>query len=216
MAELVFTSVLPRPNLERVFVVCGGPSLKGRNLTRLREQGYVLGVNKAALTLNCHGAFTMDRTLYNEWLRDGTIGDWLALRSMEIFVLAPAHGEDWPYLEMIDYLERVQGYGYNECPWQLHNGLNSGWAATHLSLHMRPKEVVILGLDLLPVTADEPLHWWDRDATAPRQGMTYYQCWADRFMELELTKPEGVRIVNANPESAVRCFPFTSYEEYGL
>lgn len=193
-----------------LFVVGGGPSLRGYDLSRLRERGRVLGINDSAFLVPSDAAFSIDRT-------------WLQRREARILAFP---GEVWvglgePETEnlrlpaKVNYLRRVQGSGLSTDPREVVNGLNSGYSALNLAVHKRARTIYLLGYDLTPTPAGDT-HWHGGYPWNHGTAIKYYERWARRFDAVPACLPAGTVVYNANPRSAVTAFPFTTYEELGL
>lgn len=201
---------LPWWNDRPLWIVGGGPSLRGRNLSRLRERGRVLGVNRAADMIPCDATFSIDRYFIKE--RAASLGRWAAA-GQEVYL---AVAEDWfthtrPIPGVI-YLRRVRGRSVREDPTEIANSLNSGYGALCLALKKKAREIYLLGFDL----HDSGGHWHDGYSWENGSSRIYFGRWADRFEEIASSLPEGIRVYNCNPRSRVRAFPCIPYEEVGL
>lgn len=195
-----------------VFIVGGGPSLIGYDLSRLHERGYVLGVNKAAEKIPVHATFSLDRTFVERC--EGRYLEWA--RHHPVFL---AVDDTWPIVRHpeIVYLEKRTGTGLSLDPNVIHHGCNSGHGALDLAIsRLGARDVYLLGFDMRKTEPDKPAHWHGSYEWHNRRAEIYFERWALRFFAIAAMLPEGVRVTNANPESAIRCFPFTSYEELGL
>jgi hypothetical protein len=195
-----------------VFIIGGGSSLKGRDLSRLREQGWVVGVNRAADFWPVDATFTLDMKFAREYA--STLEKWA--KQHEVYLCLPS-GSVARSVPGAVYLERVHLRGVTTNRSQIAQGLHSGYGAVNLALLKQARKIVLLGIDL-----DLAGHWhdgysWDR--VSSRLHGRYYDRWADRFADVARHLPKvypGVEIVNANPKSKVKAFPFASYKEFGL
>lgn len=191
-----------------VFVICGGLSLRGKDLSNLRDVGYVLGTNRTADLVPVDATFSLDHNFMKN--RAGTLTEWSRLHEVYLAV-APDYAD--PPLEGPTYLERRQGNVPSLDPRYITNGLNSGYGALNLALLKRSTETWLLGLDLKVPQAEEPSHWHGGYPWGNGSSHKYYSRWAARFDEFPPILPEGVRVYNANPDSAVTAFPFRTYKE---
>jgi hypothetical protein len=200
-----------------VFVVGGGPSLAGRDLSLLHERGHVLGVNRAADHWPLVDAtFSLDREFARRYAAH--LAHWG--KTHEVYL---AVSTDWHrsarQIQGVTYLEREHGRGLSLDPGKIRNGLNSGYGALNLAVLKRAREIFLLGFDLTEPKEKAPTHWHSGYEWGTRSTVKYWQRWADRFVDishdLAQHRPD-VRVYNANPKSAIRAFPFTTYEEIGL
>lgn len=195
-----------------LLIVGGGPSLAGRDLSRLRERGRVLGINRVPADTPCDACFSIDRTFIEQWA--DRMAEW-ATAGLEVYA-AVGSDYDGPIALGVRYLERVQGSALSTDPRRVTNGLNSGYGAINVATLKRAADIVLLGFDLHTTGRTEPAHWHAGYPWHARSAEIYFDRWAKRFEEIANSLPPGTRIRNANPRSAIRCFPFTSYEELGL
>jgi len=183
---------------QTAWVIGGGPSLRGRDLSGLTSRGRVLGVNRAADFWPVDATFTRDRVFRQKRRYD--LAAWA--QDHEVYVAIRA-GESHDPLPGVRYLTLGEDVG----------GLNSGHGAIQLALRKGARRIILLGFDLTETGAG-PSHWHEGHAWANGKGQRYYERWAADFERIEV-RP-GVEILNANPESAVRCFPFAPYATLGL
>ena len=191
-----------------LFIVGGGPSLRGRDLSSLRSRGRVLGVNRAAEFWPVDATFSQDIVFMD---KHRSLLEAGIARGEEVY-LAVAEGYAGRLIEGAVYFTRSEaGQGK---PGDLVNGKHSGHGALQLALRRGARDITLLGYDLHPVTSEEPAHWYDgpRDETT----MIYFARWANAVDALAAELPPGVVVRNANPNSAVTAFPLISYEEVGL
>jgi hypothetical protein len=149
-----------------VIIVCTGPSLKNYDFTKLKEMGYIIAVNDAGKFLPFADAwFTLDPWgcgIRGAQFPAGFHGDMYAAVP-EAFGLGSARNlahrvEAHP---QINYLHRIPfhsisahqltdydylHWGLNEDPGSINTG-NSGYGALNMAYHMRPKNIILLGLD---------------------------------------------------------------------
>lgn len=194
-----------------MYIIGGGPSARGLDLSRLRERGFVLGVNRAAELLPCDAFFTIDVHLMEHYRE--RIPAWCSA-GVEAWLAVP---EDYqrPPIPGSRYVVRQRGEGFSSDPRAVINGLNSGYSAINLAVLRGARRIVLVGYDMDGEA--ERSHWhdgypWYRS----RHPSRCYPDWARRFDALARELPEGVEVVNANPESAITAFPRTGYEVEGL
>lgn len=188
----------------QVFIVGGGPSLEGRDLASLRARGIVLGVNRAADFWPCDATFSFDQNFLRGRVRDLHL--W-AENGQEVY---GALEESWtlPRAQGVRYLRRITAAGLSRDPGTIHSGKTSGFGALNLAVLKGARRIALLGFDF-KTGRDGRRHW--HDGYTWGSGTTkYYETWAKAFDSVEL--PEGVEVVNANPDSGLRKFPFTTYD----
>lgn len=194
-----------------VFIIGGGPSLAGRDLSRLRERGWVLGVNRAADLAPVDATFSLDAVFIRR--RADGLAKWAETQQVYLGMPASYGG---PFIPGAIYLDRIRGTGLSRHPGRVINGLNSGYSALNVAVLKRAKEIFLLGYDMQPTPRDALTHWHGGYPWQERQHQTYYARWAALFKDAAAALPAGVKVWNCNPHSGVRAFPFSSYEAIGL
>ena len=193
-----------------LYIVGGGESLIGRDLSQLNKKGRVLGVNRAPDFVPCDVFFTIDHTFLRK--RRESIEQWAA-SGMEAWACA---GEQWfdqeAAIPLVKYLIRVQGTGIDAGPGTLINGLNSGYCAVCLAVLKRAKRIYMLGYDL----NGENGHWQDGYDWGTGRTKIYFERWAAKFDDIARDLPPDVQVLNCNPDSGVTAFPFSTYDDIGI
>jgi hypothetical protein len=187
-----------------VYLIGGGPSLKGFDFERLRNRGVVVAINDAVLHVpwaDC--VFSIDII----WIarREAALR---ARTAGEVVVAVP---EDWerPKGLAVTALARRRGTGVSPHAWAVMTGDNSGYAALSLALMRGASKVALLGYDMTGRG-----HWHEGYSWGSRYGHRQYRAWASAFATLAVAaKARGVEVVNCNPASAVRGFRFGEPEE---
>lgn len=200
---------------QSLWIVGGGPSLTGYDISGLRKRGRVLGINRAAELIPCDITFTLDHTFLKRNRRN--LVQW-GISGHDMFA---AVADDWfkdnKPIPGVTYLLREQGTGVGNDPCVIINGHNSGYGALCLGILKRAQTIILLGFDFLSGRSGESRNHW-HDGYPWGQGRTniYYERWAKRFDEIAADVPPGIQVWNANPNSAVTAFPFKSYDELGI
>jgi hypothetical protein len=98
--------------------------------------------------------------------------------------------------------------GFSLDPECIHYGSNSGFQAVNLALLWGATTVVLVGFDMRRV--EGRAHFFGEHPPALRTGMAY-----ERFVEYfnRAKVPDGVRILNATPGSALQCYPAVDLSE---
>lgn len=193
-------------------VVASGPSLIGRDLSRLRERGWVIGVNRAADEVPCDATCSVDMVFANR--RQVALRRW-SEAGQEVYLAVP---EDYarPAIPTVTYIKRLPGQGCSRDPGAIINGLNSGSGALQVAILRGARRVYMLGFDLVD-PGDGPVQWHSGYGNpGSRNAVRRWPEWIKRFEVMARDLPAGVEVLNANPDSAIRGFPFTTYEELGL
>ena len=182
---------------ETVYIIGGGPSAARFDLSAL--EGIVVGVNDSAVHAPCDVAFSASPP----WVR-------ARRRFLTNFagcvVVVSMHGER---INRKCRLARpVLGVQIgDDRPRVAHN---SGHEALRWVADMGARHVVLIGFDMDPA---EPVNWHDGYEWMPDKAsdkMFDFAAWVDAFdATAEELAERGVTIWNANPDSQIRCFPFT-------
>jgi len=183
---------------QAAFVIGGGPSVKGFDFDRLRGRN-VIAVNNAGLDLApwAHVLLWADRR-WLDWNHD-RLG--LHTGKYKISRKRP-HIETGHDIKFMRFMPRRLSHWPDSL-----GGWCGGSSAINLAYLMGAKVVVLMGFDM------RPGNYHDDHQQPPIAGQH-----RDRFiptleaMEPELTKA-GVLVLNTNPRSALRCFPFADIEE---
>jgi hypothetical protein len=184
---------------EAAFILGGGPSLKDFDAERLRGKGKVVAVNDAGLYMApwADVLFWADKR-WLDWNHDKLglhTGRWKVTRK------AP-HIETGHDIRWLDFLPRALSLD----PWRV-GGWCGGSSAINLAFLLGANPIVLLGFDM------RPGNWHANHQKPPLVGQ---HC--DKFiptletMAFALEK-HGAAVLNANPRSALRCFPFADIDE---
>ena len=92
----------------------------------------------------------------------------------------------------------------------IHYGSNSGFQAVNLALLKGCRRIVLVGFDMRVV--DGKRHFFG-DHPKPCHNGADYGNFVRRFETAAARLPPDVQIVNATPNSALRCFPMVSLED---
>lgn len=130
-------------------------------------------------------------------------------------------GEKWATHEMPDH-DNTQAHeqfgvhliagkdaqGFSFDPSVIHYGQNSGFQAVNLALHFGARHIILVGFDMRRV--DDKAHFFG-DHPAGLNSTPTYVDFINAFTNAKL--PSGVRVINATPNSALKCFPMMSFDE---
>jgi len=193
---------------QRCFIIGGGPSLKGFDFSRLFGER-VIAVNRAYEA--CPTAdimLAMDRRVYN-MITEGRLGED-AKRKFEEFKGLKVWMRDVPGAML---LRDAGGTGLTKTLRDgVCNGNNTGYAALNLAICLGADPIYLLGFDM---KGDGQGHQaWFHTGYQAEQGESVYKKFIGAF---EKAAPEikqrGVRVINLNPESALKAFEFGRVDE---
>jgi hypothetical protein len=187
---------------ETVFIVGGGPSLRGVDLYPMLKARRTIGVNYSAI--------------FNPWMEVCWFGDcrWFDWNVDKL--------KDWPGLRVtccerlhvvpwIRVMKRSKkGKGIETEPGRVCWNWNSAGSAINFAFHLGSRRIVLLGIDL---KRDEQnnTHFHDEYAKVnPRQvSIEYtYKRFIEGFNQIAKDAEQlGVEIINGNPDSRLEAFP---------
>jgi hypothetical protein len=180
-----------------VFVIGGGPSLRGFDFSRLKGRN-TIGCNAAGFLGNdvCNVLFFADH-------------NWFSTYQERVCEFAGTVVTDCPDMRdnrpgWMYYLPRATFPGVFK---DALGGGNSGSAAINLALIMGAKRVLLLGFDGA-LAADGSPNWHNDDIDAPNANVYPYfeRAHAAIARGLEHEFP-GTEVINLNPNSKIGCFP---------
>lgn len=178
------------------FILGGGPSLTAEDVNRIKGRGAVIAVNNAGLDLAPWADVLFFADGWPRWF--GWNKDRLHEFKGDLIVSRAAVPQTDPRLVTITH--------DNRSPLSRHPskvaGHCGGSSAINLAYLMGARVIVLMGFDMRGGN-------WHQDHKAPPLPNAH----RDRFIPaLERMAPEleaeGVLVINTNPDSALRCFPF--------
>ena len=199
---------------KNVFLIGGGPSAKLLDLSLLQ--------NEITISLNdAYEKFPNTTAIY--WVDDSWCSenyDKLKFHNCKL-LFTSRRAQHIRYDKNSDprgllnstILKRTGDFGYDPKP-DCVMGNNSGTQAINLCVNMKPKTIILIGFDMK--LTNNKSHWHDK-FRLPIQPRVYNDLFIPSTEALAKGIREhgsGVEIVNANPESALRCFKFGEYTDY--
>lgn len=183
---------------EAVFVIGGGPSVKGFDFSRLKGRR-IIAVNNAGLDLVpwADVLFWADARWF-DW-NHGRLGEHKG--ALKIARKRP-HIETGHDIKTVRFTPRRLSHWHDAV-----GGWCGGSSAINLAYLMGAKVIVLMGFDMRPGN-------YHADHKLPHVEGQH----RDKFIPaLEAMAPQleraGVTVLNTNPRSALRCFPFADIEE---
>lgn len=209
------TAVLPTGAWagRRCFILGGGPSLRGFDFSRLAGE-LVIGVNRAFEAFDPAILYSMDMR-YLTWVMTGEYGDEAAerfdcMRGTKAWLRAnDRYGFE-------DGIYRVDSNGGDKLTFSLEEGFcqqnNSGFGALNLALCLGCTEIFLLGFDMHGDGGKQA--WWHNGHPQVNDDSTYRERMIPLFEQhAKAIADQGVRVVNLNPDSALKCFEFSTFDE---
>jgi hypothetical protein len=199
---------------ERCFIIGGGPSLIGFDFNRLRERGRIIAINKAYLDVPFADIlFFMDgsKTTFYGHVQSGR--------------LAPGCLEKWRefaghkvYLNLVgrrlDDVYSVKSAGRAGLSHSIRQGLyhgnNSGVGAIGLAICLGANPIYLLGIDCKFKDGKSHYHGGYPNRMPERVFNSFIREFERLAQHLRRTQ---FQVINLNPDSGLRCFPFSTIEE---
>ena len=205
---------------EKCFIIGGGPSLTGMNLSSL-SGNKVISINKAYLLYPKSDInYAMDVTFYDKLLHS-TLPEWTTIRQrwlrysgMKLFFRTHGTHQFDPTVHYVKSIERKL------ISMDLHAGIyggtNSGFGALMLAIALGCTRIGLLGYDMSIDASEGATHWHEGysnqdSANLPRK----LEVFSDSFAEFSPAIEQlGVNITNLNPDSHMECFPKGSLSDF--
>ena len=193
---------------EPCFVIGGGPSLIGFDFERLRGRGRIIVVNRAYEF--CQFAdvlFFMDNRFYLLAHKDPEKRRlWEAFAGHKVFL--NIMGRKYEDTYSVKAAGRI-GLS-NSLARGLYHGNNSGVGAVNLAFCLKAKPIYLLGFDFK--FAGKVSHFHGGYGIGQHEGVV--RSFARDFERLyRFTSKTSARIVNLNPNSGLRVYPFSTLDE---
>lgn len=192
---------------EEIYILFGGPSIKGFDLSKLNGK-HVLGCNKSAEIYPCDGVISIDKTYINSkrnFLKN--YKGYVALASNETKA-SPMYNKrivDWIEPDFLYWHNKRKPDTFSENNEEL-TGRHTGHAAINFAMLNGVKTIHALGLDL------NVMGWWHSGYTS-QCNQRWMLNWAKSIDDCKPTLDKwGVTLFNYNLDSAVRNYPFRAID----
>ena len=200
---------------ERCFIIGGGPSLTGFAFERLRGQGRIIAINRAYLDVPfADVCFFMDGsrdTFYglvqSGRLAPGCLEAWHAFQGYKVFLNIIGRKYDDVYS-----IRKAGRIGLsNSLRHGLYHGNNSGVGAIGLAVCLKANPIYLLGIDCKFSGGKSHYHG---GYVTRRMPESIFKSFAREFERLQhLLARTSFKVINLNPASGVRCFPFSTIDK---
>jgi len=192
---------------EPCFIIAGGPSLTGFDFERLRGKGRIIAINRAFEFCGFADVlFFMDNKFYKICHdKPERLAKWRAFEGHKVFLNLMGRRYDDCY--------SVRSLGRNGLSGSvakgLYHGNNSGIGALNLALCLRARPIYLLGYDMRFEGGRSHFH----DGYGPRPHENVIRSFIRDFERMAKYMRGKGHIVNLNPRSALRIFPFGDIDE---
>lgn len=197
-----FKKIEPIWKGETVYLIGGGPSLKGFEWNKLRGKK-TIAINKAI-------KFWPEADAV--YWTDGRVWTWLSKEISDFKGLKFTIRPHRDYTEDIHILRRGIKYGLESSKDTLAHGNNSGYAAINLAIHLGAKRIVLLGYDM--GNDGKNSHFHDGYPVGATAENIYKNQFLPGFDILkEQIKGKDIQIYNACPTSKLNTFKKITIDE---
>lgn len=217
MNGVTFKKITPT-NPELVVIVCSGKSVKQFNLKNLPDSAVIIAVNGAAEFLprldywftsdpwGLHGPQLPINKRCEMW---AAVGDDFATRYARVDTHKKTPHRDINFLHRLishnnpnTTSETAYSLGLSEDPRCISGG-NSGYGALNFAYHLKPKNIIILGMD-------GDIGYFYSDSKRNR-ALTFLPQMIDSTKEQ--FEKSGIKVINASPNSKITTFERMSPED---
>ena len=187
---------------ETIYIIGGGPSLKGFDFNLLRGRR-TIAINKAVIyAWHADILYWTDSRFYT-WFKN-EVDNYQGLK----FALKAGS----QYTKDINILKKGKPYGIEEDPGTLAHGFNSGYAAINLAYHLGAYKIILLGFDMC--NDGNETHFHDGYPTIAAGNQIYTDKFLPGFKQLHSElKAKNVDVLNASSYSRLNVFPKISIEQ---
>jgi len=177
---------------EVIFIVAGGPSLRGYNWNRLKGKR-VIAVNRAYETIPWAEVIYFSDLRFFEWHENALLNH----KAKKITGSRLEHPDVERY--------KITGQkGLDLKPGHLKSGNNSGYAAINLAIHLKAKIIILLGFDMQ--FDEQGTHWHNGHKIANRERQ--FSKMIPYFDSIKPALDEaGITVINACINSRIEVFP---------
>jgi hypothetical protein len=185
---------------QRVFLVGGGPSLKGFDFTRLAGKGVIVGINYSIFDVECNFGVSIDQRFMLDNATAQNLNIFAA--SKPLFLCPPTSQVKAVVSKIPEAVIIPEADSFTLDPGSCHRqGGTSGYAALDIAASRGAKDIMLLGFDYRPGHYHDGYAWsrGDKDNWAQ---------WALNFGPMNrVLEAAGIKVLNASPDSRISCFP---------
>lgn len=185
------------------FILGGGPSLIGFNFQRLRGRR-TIAINRAfEYAPFAEILFSMDSTFY-QWVLKYRGGAFFAFPGTRVFL----DTLNFPYGAEVHYVRSAGLQGFpNSLKVGIYTANNSGYGALQIAICLGAQPIYLLGFDMNNAAHFHNGYPGKFSAPVNKNFKQGFEALAPAL------RAKGVRVINLNPKSGLRCFEFGKLEE---
>lgn len=189
----IFGKIEPIWENQTVYLIGGGPSLKGFDWSRL-DGKHVIAINRAFEVIPSAEVLYWTDSRFYKWYKDG-IDKFKGLK----FTCRPI--TDNP--GNITILKPNSSVSIDMRPDHISSGNNSGFGAINLAIKLGAKRIYLLGFDM---TSKENETHWHSGYSVTHNHSIYSKMQSQLSMLPEQLKKMEIEVYNANPKSNLTVF----------
>lgn len=202
---------------QQCFVIGGGPSLIGFDFKRLKGKGRIIVCNKGFLDIPfADMMIAMDLDLY-KWLHSKTLGrrpgdgiealkKFNQFEGLKVWIEAGNNRMDGIYYVHSFRMPAVT----RRFTQGIYTGNNTGVGALMAAVTLGANPIYLLGIDGKHKGRRSHYHSGYPRPQMPKTAQSFVHHF--EYVAGPIKKA-GIRVVNLNPDSGVRCFPFSTLEK---
>ncbi|MEN6621482.1 MAG: hypothetical protein ABFD50_08045 [Smithella sp.] len=200
--------------IDTIFIIAGGPSVKGLPLEKLKGKGFILAVNDSFLHAPFDAIVSMDgRWMFNRYEQLRSIQAKFYARDKQ-FKKWCAAGWLWTGVELLDVDHTRSGMGET---WEKLKAKHSGAMALNIAYLMRPKRIYLFGFDHtgVPNGGNESEHWYGKYPWRPhRKSFNHQYEWiVDHRVCAEQFHDKGIEVFNVSQLSMINVYKRIQFKE---
>jgi hypothetical protein len=197
----------------RCFIIGGGPSLSGFNFEELRGEK-TIAINAAFRYIPFADLlFSMDHSFYRNMIR-GVYGPeamegYRKFPGIKCFLeISDHHYENPVYYVHGDLRNKTLPIGLRN---GIYPGANSGFGALMIAICLGADPIYLLGFDMTFQGTQTHFHRLYKKMTVSKPRLDSYRRNFENIAPL--IREKGIRVINLNPASKLRCFDFSTFQE---
>lgn len=193
----------------KCYIIAGGPSLKNFDWSLLTPDKFVIAINRSYEVLpDAQVVYFTDKDYWDAHKEKMLQHTGQLIRG----ALVPSREEQHP---RVLFYQLTGAHGYETRPGMLKHGSNSTYAAINLAAaHFGFKTIYLLGVDMKwGMARDKNTSHWHTGHKRVDPESTYQKMITAYRTIVDPLQQAGVKVYNANPDSALDCFEKITIQE---